>query len=77
MTIVLHENRSVALPKKTSVFDDLGVVGRIGIPSPLQIAQPASVRGIVAVAVRSRCECLPDIVGEDGHYSAHSARTQD
>ena len=70
--IVLHADRAVTRPEQICVVGDIGVVGRIRIPHPLQVAQ-APALPVVAAVVGCGSKGLSNVIGGEQCRAAGTA----
>ena len=50
MPVVRHGDGSIASSQEEGVVGDVGIIVRIRIPGPLEVAEPATIGGVVVLA---------------------------
>ena len=73
MPVVRHGDGPIGGSQEKRVVDEIGLVRRIGIPGPLQVAESTPV-GVMPTVFGPRSERLANVVGEDRHGAPPSRR---
>jgi len=69
VAVVLDANRAVGLAEEVGEVDGVGGVVGVGVPGPLEVAEAAAVRPVVAAVVGGGTEVLGEVVGGEEGYA--------